>query len=95
MWKKGQHIKRPKLKLNIPCLNTNKRQRKYQHDLDTKLLNLTQAAPNTAWCATDNLKGVQTIIGQAGEASVGLCKTARTPRTMIMSYIYYPKSKRI
>ena len=47
---------------------------KYQHDLDTKLLNLTQAAPNTTWCATDKLKGVQTIIRQEGEESVGLCK---------------------
>ena len=62
------------LKLNIQRLNTNEGQRKYQHNLDTKLLNLTQAAPNTTWCATDKLKSAQTIIRQAGEASVGLCK---------------------
>ena len=72
--KKGQS--KTTLKPNIPRLNTTEGQRKYQHDLDldTKLLNLTQAAPNTTWCATDKLKGVQTIIRQAGEASVGLCK---------------------
>ena len=72
VWKKGQN--KTTLKLNIPCLNTNEGQRKYQHDLDTKLLNLTEAAPNTAWCATDKLKGVQTLIRQEGEASVGLSK---------------------
>ena len=74
VWKKGQS--KTTLKLNIPRLNTNEGQRKYQHDLDldTKLLNLTQAAPNTTWCATDKPKGVQTIIRQASEASVGLCK---------------------
>ena len=72
LWEKGQ-IKTT-LDLNVPCLDTNEGQRKYQHDLDTKLLNLTEAAPNTTWCATDKLKGVQTIIRQAGEASASLCK---------------------
>ena len=51
VWKKGQN--KTTLKLNIPRLNTNGGQRKYQHDLDTKLLNMTQAAPNTKRCATD------------------------------------------
>ena len=72
VWKKGQN--KTTLKLNIACLNTNAGQRKYKHDLDTKLLNLIEAAPNTAWCAKDKLKGVPTIIRQAGEASVGLSK---------------------
>ena len=57
-----------------PTPQHKKGQRKYQHDPDTKLLNLTQVAPNTTWCATDKLKGVQTIIRQAGEAGDCLCK---------------------
>ena len=69
---KGQN--KTTLKLNIPWLNKNERQRKYRHDLDTKLLHLAEATPNTTWCATDELKCVQTIIRQAGEVSVGLCK---------------------
>ena len=72
MWKK--RTKQNNAEAEHPSLNTNEGQRKCQHNLDRKLLNLTQAAPNTTWCATDKLKGMQTIIRQAGEASVSLCK---------------------
>ena len=35
---------------------------------------MAEAAPNTAWCTTNKLKGVQTIIKQTGQAGVGLSK---------------------
>ena len=67
MLKKGQN--KTTLKLNIACLNTKQGQIKYQRNLDTKLLNLTEAAPNTTWYAKDKLKSVQTMIRRAVEAS--------------------------
>ena len=72
VWKKGQN--KTTQKRNIPCLNTEDGQRKYRHELDTKLLNLTKAAPYTEQCATDKLKDVKTIIIEAGKANVGPCK---------------------
>ena len=39
---------------------------------------MTEAAPNTAWCATDKLKGVQTMIRQAGQRESVYEKNKRT-----------------
>ena len=68
MWKKEQNKTTPKL--NISCLNDDEGLRKYQQALDTKLSNLIEVTG----CATNKLKGVQTIIRETGEETVGVSK---------------------